>query len=77
MSVINVFLEIKDNETYRNCTFYIYNNTGQIVFESTGYNNDWDGTYQGSQLPIGVYYYIVKSPECPECKFSGTISLIR
>jgi len=74
---INDFWEIEANEAFRNCDFTVYNNTGQIVFESHGYNDNWDGKFNGEDLPIGVYFYHIKSPECPECKFVGTISLIR
>lgn len=38
----------------------IYNSHGQEVFAKTGYQNDWDGTYNGDQLPDGSYYYVVK-----------------
>jgi len=73
----NDFWNIENVEKYKNSHFYIYTNTGQIVFESTGYNNDWDGTYKGSQLPIGVYYYVIKDTKCSDCKLVGTISLVK
>ena len=36
----------------------IFNQWGAKVYESFPYNNDWIGTYQGEDLPDGVYYYI-------------------
>ncbi len=33
---------------------------GTLVFESEDYNNDWDGVYRNSILPIGPYYYIIE-----------------
>ena len=39
----------------------IYNRYGQLMFQSNGYNKPWDGNYKGSSLPVGAYYYIIKS----------------
>jgi len=48
------------------------------VYQSNGYNNDWDGTsMSGKQLPVGTYYYIVNCPDCEECNYSGFVSLVR
>ena len=33
--------------------------TGQSVFETDNYRQDWNGTHQGSFLPAGVYYYSI------------------
>jgi len=38
----------------------IYNQWGDEVYRSgKPYNNDWDGTYQGSPLPVATYFYII------------------
>lgn len=37
----------------------IYDTSGRIVFSQKAYNNTWDGRSNGSQLPAGVYYYII------------------
>ncbi|RYY31873.1 MAG: hypothetical protein EOP46_20280, partial [Sphingobacteriaceae bacterium] len=31
----------------------------QQVFHSEGYNNPWNGTLNGQQLPAGTYYYTI------------------
>jgi len=36
----------------------IFNQWGDQVHKSAPYNNDWEGTYQGSLLPVGTYFYI-------------------
>ena len=33
--------------------------TGQSVFETDDYRQDWSGTHQGRALPAGVYYYAI------------------
>jgi gliding motility-associated-like protein len=45
--------------TYANCRVQVFNRYGQKVFESTGYNNPWDGKFNNQPLPFGTYYYII------------------
>ena len=54
--------EIINIEKYPNSRVYVYNRNGQIVFEKTGYQNDWAGTFKGTSdyLPAGSYYYVVE-----------------
>jgi gliding motility-associated-like protein len=42
-----------------NCSVNIVNRWGQNVFTSIGYGIPWDGTYKGTPLPAGTYYYII------------------
>ncbi|MBI1224690.1 MAG: T9SS type B sorting domain-containing protein [Bacteroidetes bacterium] len=35
----------------------IFNRWGSTVFESSDYQNDWGGTYEGQLLPHGTYFY--------------------
>jgi gliding motility-associated-like protein len=37
----------------------VYNRWGSLVYHAVNYQNDWDGTYQGKQLPDGTYYYVL------------------
>ena len=37
----------------------IYNRWGENIFNSKGYETPWDGTYNGSLLPVGTYYYVI------------------
>ena len=37
----------------------IFNRWGNLVYETTNYRNDWDGTWDGNkELPDGTYFYI-------------------
>ncbi len=54
------------NENYPNNKLVIFNRWGIKVFESTGYNNNWDGNYNGNlnsgsntNLPVGTYFYVL------------------
>lgn len=73
----NEVWKIQNNEAFRHCQFYMYYSTGNLVWESIGYNNDWDGTAEGVKLPKGTYYYVVKCEDCPNCDFKGSVTLIR
>lgn len=37
----------------------ILNRWGSVVFQSANYQNTFDGTFAGGQLPAGTYYYII------------------
>jgi len=37
----------------------VYNRYGSKVFEDVNYKNTWDGSYNGSALPDGTYYYVI------------------
>lgn len=46
-----------------NCIKYpavsVYNRYGNLVYQSGHYQNDWEGTYKGKQLPDGTYYAVI------------------
>ena len=37
----------------------IFNQWGDEVFRAAPYENNWEGTYNGQDLPAGTYYYIM------------------
>ena len=37
--------------------FRIYNRWGNLLFETKDLNKGWDGTYNGTPQPFGVYVY--------------------
>ncbi|MBK9292070.1 MAG: gliding motility-associated C-terminal domain-containing protein [Bacteroidetes bacterium] len=53
----------------------IYTRSGLKVFESTNYNNDWAGTFNGNPLPEGSYFYVIEGARGQV--FKGTITLLR
>ncbi len=42
---------------------WVYSRSGQLVYSATGYNNDWEGTYNGEVLPEGNYLYQIDQTE--------------
>lgn len=54
----------------------LYNRSGVLVYESKNYLNDWDGSRNGTPLPVGTYYYMIKSND-NRIKYSGPVTIIR
>lgn len=44
---------------YPNNRIIVFNEWGNKVFEAAPYLNNWEGTYQGEDLPVGTYFYIM------------------
>lgn len=56
----------------------VYNRWGEMLFRSVGYTERWDGTYNGADLPVGTYYYIIElnDPLFPDA-YSGPVTIMR
>jgi type IX secretion system PorP/SprF family membrane protein len=50
---------ISDLSQIAGCNVQIFNRWGQLLFDTNDYQNDWDGTKDGTVLPDGVYYYAI------------------
>jgi gliding motility-associated-like protein len=59
----------------KGCRLIIVNRNGTEVYSTSDYNNEWDGTISGSELPEGTYYYVF---DCPDGRtLSGPITILR
>ncbi len=60
-------------------TMIIFNRLGEKVFETNDFNEGWDGTHNGVELPVGVYTWVIKVIEksIDSYELVGTITLIR
>ncbi len=56
---INDVWVIGNLQNYPSIEVWVYNRWGEELFYSQGYNQPWDGTYNGNSLPIGTYYYVI------------------
>lgn len=63
----------------RSIVFLIYDRWGQQVFKSTDLKKGWDGTYHGTNLPIGTYVYTIQAETYTGAKFfrKGDVTLLR
>lgn len=75
--MINDTFTIKILDSYKQTIVKIFDANGRLVFESEeGYPEPWDGRYQGEYLPMGTYYYVIRTH--PDRKpYTGNITLIR
>lgn len=59
----NDYWIVQDASSYDDYNFRIFDVNGRILYESIGYNNDWDGYYKGRKLDRGKYYFEVENKE--------------
>ncbi len=72
------------NDTWRieamvavpNAKLTVYNRYGTIIFETTGNNREWDGSYKGKALPAGSYVYMIDLKNGRPIK-KGTVMILR
>ncbi len=73
---INDVWNIPFLNSYIGCTMDIFDRYGRKIFSSAGYNQPWNATFNGRELPVGVYYYRldIKNGKAP---VSGSITVVR
>ncbi|MEO8794128.1 MAG: gliding motility-associated C-terminal domain-containing protein [Daejeonella sp.] len=73
---INDKWQILALNTYPEANIKVFNRYGKIVFNSLGYAQEWDGTFEGKSIPTGVYYYIIDLKNNTEL-ISGNVTIFR
>jgi gliding motility-associated-like protein len=66
---------IEHLDSYPGAIVEVYNSVGALVFRSVGYNLPWDGSYKGTILPLGTYYYVI-DPKNGRAKISGFVTIL-
>ncbi|RYD98751.1 MAG: gliding motility-associated C-terminal domain-containing protein, partial [Sphingobacteriales bacterium] len=72
----NDFLVIRNIDMYPNNEIKIFDIAGRIVFSKRGYDNSWDGKFNGSPLAKGTYYYFIDFGDRKGVK-KGFVSIVR
>jgi gliding motility-associated-like protein len=64
---------------FKQLTFKVYNNWGELIFESDKQSKGWDGKRKGIDQAIGVYVYTVVgiTEDDKEYTLSGDVTLLR
>jgi gliding motility-associated-like protein len=59
--------------------FRIYNRWGQLLYDGTDFENQWDGTFQGTAQPTAVYIYYIEYQEPAQdvSQLRGEFTLLR
>jgi gliding motility-associated-like protein len=73
---INDTWNIQYLSTYPGATVEVFNRGGARVYYSNGYPKPWDGTTNGSVLPVGVYYYVI-NPRSGRAVIAGSLTIIK
>jgi gliding motility-associated-like protein len=72
----NDYWIVEQAALYKDYDFYIFDTGSRLIFKSKGYNNDWGGSIKENDLPMGSYYYLIKSPDGTKV-YRGIITLLR
>ncbi|PCI98253.1 MAG: hypothetical protein COB15_06305 [Flavobacteriales bacterium] len=64
---------------YKDLEFRVYNNWGELIFESDDQSIGWDGTRDGAEQPIGVYIFTVRAITLDDEQHTlkGDVTLLR
>ncbi len=75
---VNDVWQIDNIILFPNCQVEVYNRWGELLFNSIGYNPPWDGRFDGKDVPVGTYYYIIKlnDPLFPDV-YTGPLTIMR
>ncbi|MBL4657913.1 MAG: gliding motility-associated C-terminal domain-containing protein, partial [Flavobacteriales bacterium] len=67
---------IGDMTLYPNVEVIVLGRWGQTIFSSIGYDEPWDGTYQGQELPMGSYFFIIDLKEGSD-PVTGSVTIMK
>jgi gliding motility-associated-like protein len=69
---------LKPEETYAQASIKVYNKKGQLVYESVGFENEWDGRLNGDLLPADTYFYTIDlNTNTPAGYIKGLVTILR
>jgi gliding motility-associated-like protein len=67
---------IQDIQNYPDNEVNVYNIYGNPVFTKKGYTGDWQGTFNGSALPDGTYYYVLRF-DSTDVIYKGSLDILK
>ncbi|OYZ31937.1 MAG: hypothetical protein B7X86_05620 [Sphingobacteriales bacterium 17-39-43] len=75
---MNDLWNVKYLESYANATVKVFSRYGGIVYQSSkGYSKPWNGQFNGIDLPVGTYYYIIDPKTKGRQVISGAVTILR
>ncbi len=75
---INDLWDIDFVDYYPNIEVMVYDRWGRQIFYSKGYSSEkrWDGRFNGEELPIGTYYYVVDLND-GSAPYKGPVTIVK
>lgn len=75
---VNDYWIIKNIDLYPNNAVRIFDRDGRLVYSKLGYDNSWNGMFNGLPLPEDTYYYVLYlDSNKGKDTLKGYISLVR
>ena len=68
---------IEPIELFDDAVTEVFNRYGVLVYRSKGYTKPWDGTRNGTPMPVGTYYYKIDLKIPKEPPMTGSVTIIR
>jgi gliding motility-associated-like protein len=74
-----VFRPVGNYIDQTNYLFQVFDRWGRLVFETSNFNEGWDGSYNGRAMPSGVYVYLLNYQlgDGSLASLKGSFTLIR
>lgn len=73
---VNDLWNIQNLDRYPDCVMEIFNRYGVKMFHSIGYGKSWDGRFNGEEVPVGTYYYVLDLKDGTK-NYGGYVTVIR
>ena len=73
---VNEQWNIRHLELYPNNKITVLNRWGEVIYEDTPYLAPWDGTYKGTPVPDGTYYYLINLKDIGQT-LNGPLTVVR
>jgi len=69
---------LKPDDRYGDTIIRVYDKRGVLVFETRGFENQWDGKYNGEVLPSDTYFYTIDmNLGSGQTRYKGVVTLLR
>jgi len=72
---LNDVWKVEGLEEHPETVVKIYNRFGGLVYEQRGSKQVWDGRLDGTDVPVGIYYFVVSNTQ--NKAMTGSLALIR
>ncbi len=71
-------IPLKSQEEYGQAQIRVYNKAGTVVYEATGFKDEWDGRLNGELLPADTYFYTIDlNQSTPSGYLRGSVTILR
>jgi len=62
---------------YPGSSLAVFNRWGDEVYRNSDYQNDWTGTYEGQNLPVATYFYVLEVNDSESNVLTGYVYIQR